>query len=155
MKKGGLALLATMFILVFSGTCIATQQNTGCGLGSILFEGQDGLLSQTCAVTTNGTFMNNLFGITSGTSNCEQASTLASNQKLNMFVADNMDSLAKDIAKGSGEYLDTLAVLAEIPVCKRPALYKRFQANFGYIYDSDDVSHIDVLHRIDFLVTKG
>jgi hypothetical protein len=155
MKRSGLVILVTACFLVFSGTVFASQENTGCGLGSIIFEGQDGLISQTCAFTTNGTFLTNAFGITSGTSNCEQYTTLASNQKLNTFVADNMDSLAKDIARGNGEYLNTLAVLAEIPQGERPALYKKLQANFGYIYDSDDVSHIDVLQRIDSLATAS
>ena len=155
MKRSGLVILVAACFLVFSGTAFATQENTGCGLGSIIFEGQDGLLSQTCAITTNGILLNNAFGITSGTSNCDQFTTIASSQKLNTFVADNMDSLAKDIARGNGEYLNTLAVLAEIPEVERPSLYKKLQANFGYIYDSDEVSHVDVLQRIDSLATAS
>ena len=81
----------------------------------MVFEGQNGLISQTFAATTNGIFGNQTFGITSGTSNCEQYKTFAYNEKLNTFVADNMDNLARDIARGQGEYLNTLAVLMEVP----------------------------------------
>jgi hypothetical protein len=79
MKKLAYVVSAVLMTVVLSGVGWAVdQKNTGCGLGTIVFEGQNGLVSQTFAVTTNGTFGNQTFGITSGTSNCEQYSTLRS-----------------------------------------------------------------------------
>ena len=58
MKKaffvGGILVMA---VVVFSGIGWAVdQKNTGCGLGSIAFEGQEALMSQTLAVTTVALF---------------------------------------------------------------------------------------------------
>jgi len=155
MKKV-VALVVLAAFMVFAGTAIAAtlnQKNTGCGLGSLIFADQNGLASQTFAVTTNGTFGNGTFGITSGTSNCDRPANFSSNQKLQDFVADNMDNVARDIARGNGEYLNTLAVLATVPEGKRADFYSRLQANFSSIYTSDKVTHVDVLTNIETLVT--
>lgn len=143
----------TLFCL---GTAVwADQKNYGCGLGSMVFEGNDGLISQVSAATTNGTFGNQTFGITSGTSNCEQFKTFTSNEKINTFVAENMDSLAKDIARGQGEYLDTFAALIAVPESKKTELYALLQANFSKIYTSDTVSNLDVLRNIDSVIASS
>ena len=99
MKKVVTVSLVALAVICLGTAVLADQKNYGCGLGSIAFEGNDGLISQVSAATTNGTFGNQTFGITSGTSNCEQFKTFASNEKINTFVAENMDSLAKDIAR--------------------------------------------------------
>jgi len=152
--------LFTVSFIALTVICLGTmawadQKNYGCGLGSIVFEGNDGLISQVSAVTTNGTFGNQTFGITSGTSNCEQFKTFASNEKINKFVAENMDSLAKDIARGHGEYLDTFAGLIAVPESQRAALYASLQANFSKIYTSDSVSYLDVLRNIDSVIASS
>lgn len=155
MKKV-VALIVLVSFMVFAGTAIAAtlnQKNTGCGLGSLIFADQNGLASQTFAVTTNGTFGNGTFGITSGTSNCDRPANFSSNQKLQEFVADNMDNLARDIARGNGEYLNTLAVLASVPEGKRADFNSRLQANFSSIYSSEKVTDVDVLSNIETLVT--
>jgi hypothetical protein len=146
-----LVLLGSVVLVLafFSGTCLADQKNTGCGLGSVLFEGKDGLMSQTFAVTTNGTFGNQTFGMTSGTSNCDKPKNFTLNEKLNTFVAENMDGIAKDIAAGSGEHLYTLATLMEVPACERDSFYFKLQSNFSHIYTSNKVSHIEVLKNIE------
>lgn len=148
--------LFVFFAVVFLGTAVwADQKNYGCGLGSMVFQGNDGLISQVSAATTNGTFGNQTFGITSGTSNCEQFKTFASNEKINTFVAENMDSLAKDIARGHGEYLDTFAGLIAVPASQRTALYASLQTNFSNIYTSGSVSYIDVLRNIDSVIASS
>ena len=150
MKKLIVVTNAMLFVIVvLSGAAWAVDpKNTGCGLGSIAFEGQNGLMSQTLAATTNGTFGNQTFGITSGTSNCEQYKTFAYNEKVDTFVADNMDNLARDIARGQGEYVNTLAVLMEVPDAKQASFRSRLQAHFSDIYTSDKVTYSDVVQNI-------
>jgi hypothetical protein len=149
MRKALVALVVVAAVVCLGSVAGAVdQKNTGCGLGSIAFEGKNGLVSQTFAVTTNGTFGNQTFGITSGTSNCEQYKTFAANEKLNTFVADNMDSLAKDIAKGEGEYLDTMASLMDVNQAERPQLYSALQKNFSRIYSSPSVTPAEVVANI-------
>jgi len=150
MKK----LVAVMFagllmMIVLAGMGWAVDpKNTGCGLGSLVFEGQNGLMSQTAAATTNGTSGNQTFGVTSGTSNCEQYKSFTYNEKVDTFVADNMDNLARDIARGQGEYVNTLAVLMEIPKAKKAAFRSQLQAHFSDIYTSDQITYSEVVQNI-------
>jgi hypothetical protein len=141
------AVLLMMIALAGVGWAVDSK-NTGCGLGSMAFEGQNGLMSQTAAATTNGIFGNQTFGISSGTLNCEQFKTFAFNEKVNIFVAENMDNLATDIARGQGEYVNTLALLMEVPSAKRASFRSQLQAHFSDIYTSDKVTHSEVVQNI-------
>jgi len=146
--------ILAMAIVVLAGIGWAVdQKNTGCGLGTLVFEGQNGLVSQTFAVTTNGTFGNQTFGITSGTSNCEQPKAYTRNEKLNTFVADNMDNLARDIARGNGEYVNTLAVLMDVPETQRISFRSHLQSHFSQIYPSDKVTHSEVVQNLVHVVS--
>jgi len=152
MKKIMAVMVLVGFIAASATVCFASQSNTGCGLGSIIFKGQEGLLFQVLAVTTNGTSGNQTFGITSGTLNCSQPSKIVSNEQLNNYVADNMDNLANDIARGEGEYLNTLAVLMAVPEGSRGDFYAKLQNNFSHIYPSSNVKSGDVLRNIESLM---
>ncbi len=154
MRKVFVMLFVGLLVIGFSTALFADQKNYGCGLGSMAWEGNDGLISQVSAATTNGTFGTQTFGITSGTSNCTQYSEWTSNEKVNVFVADNMDSLAKDIAKGSGEHLDTLASLMNIPQKDRAAFNAKLQKNFSRIYTSQDVSTMEVIRNIEAVISS-
>ena len=146
MKK--IIILTLVVCFVASIAYAGTRSNTGCGLGSLIFKDNDGLLSQTAAATTNGLLGNQTFGITSGTLDCEQHATLAQNKVIKKFVADNMDNLAKNIAMGSGESLDTLAELMDIPTEERSGFYSTLQLNFSEIFPSEDVTPVDVIENI-------
>jgi hypothetical protein len=156
MKKLMVIVLAASLVMFFAaGSFAAPKENVGCGLGYIAFKGKDGVLSQTCAATTNGTFGNQTFGITSGTLECEKPSSWTANEKLNKFVSDNMDNLAMDIARGQGEYLNTLAVLLEVPEGERASFYTKLQTHFSDIYTADTVTNVDVLKNIEVVVTSS
>lgn len=94
------------FVAVTSAHAAKPYGTAGCGLGSVLM-GKDG--NQVLAYTTNGTFSNQWFGITSGTSNCTDGAAMASAGSVPYFVAANQQALAKDIARGNGETLTNLA----------------------------------------------
>ena len=155
MKRVFVSAVVVCCALALAGESYAGRNNTGCGIGTIIFEGKEGLLSQVCAATFNGSFGNQTFGITSGTLECEQATTFVAHEKLNKFVGENMDNLAMDISKGEGEYLTTLAVLLDVPVEERAGLYGLLQANFSNIYTSEDITHIDVLNNIERVLSTG
>ncbi|MFH1279204.1 MAG: DUF3015 family protein [Candidatus Eisenbacteria bacterium] len=155
MRRIGALAIVLCCSLVLAGTAFADRSNTGCGIGTMIFEGKEGLLSQICAATFNGSFGNQTFGITSGTLECKPAPSFVAFERLNKFVGDNMDNLAMDISKGNGEYLTTLAVLLDVPVEQRPALYGRLQANFSNIYTSENVTHIDVLNNIETVLSAS
>lgn len=129
------------------------HRNTGCGLGTLLWEGRadnSALLQalESCTNTNPTFFFNQSFGITSGTSRCERAAKFAENDRLNEFVVANMDNLAKDIAMGRGETLDTFAELMQVPVEKRAAFRQKLQANFSKIYSSENIQLANVVDNV-------
>ena len=68
------------------------------------------------------------------------------NERTQDFVASNMDQLAKEIAVGHGESVDTLAELLNIE--DKEAFASALQANYNGIYTSDKSEMSDVLDNI-------
>jgi hypothetical protein len=153
MKKLLLALFicAVACSVAYAGP--ALRKNCGCGLGTMLFETNEGLMSQTAAATTNGLFGNQTFGISSGTLDCNQPAQFYGSEMLHRFVAENMDNLAKDIARGQGESLDTLSVLMNVPAENRATFNTRLQTNFDHIFTSPQVTDAEVLQNIITVTT--
>jgi hypothetical protein len=123
------------------------HSNTGCGLGSLLWENRadNSMLFQAFQATTNGTSGSQTFGITSGTSNCQQPSKFVSSEKLINFVQANMDNLAKDMAMGKGETLDTFAELLGVAPEQTAGFNAKMQSNFAKIFTSDAVVVANVI----------
>lgn len=133
------------------------RKNAGCGWGTNIWEGSNGLVSQACAVGSNhGLCGNQEFGILSNTAGCEKfEGLLGSNTPVGIFVAENMDNLAKDIARGKGEYLITLSVLLHISDADRAGFYNLMQSNFTNIYTSSDVTSDIVLKNIESTINQS
>jgi len=144
--------------LVIAGVAFAGQaaSNTGCGLGTMLFKNNadNSVVLQTFQATTNGIYGNQTFGITTGTSECKQPKNFVSNQQLNEFMVANMDNLARDIAQGRGETLDTFAELLGVPAEKRPEFYSQLQSGFARIFTSPGVQMASVMDNISTVSTK-
>lgn len=113
MKKMKLVLSAAAMIAVLPMAAMAAGENNvgSCGWGSKVFAGQRGLLPQIGATSTNSTSGNQTFAITSGTSGCTQDGAVSSNWKTAMYIDGNKSKLARDMSKGSGESLESLAQL--------------------------------------------
>ncbi len=126
-------------------TSIYANDNTGCGLGSIIIKDQSTTALQVLAVTSNGTG-SQTFGITSGTSNCNKPTNFVSNDKLNKFVEENMDELALDISAGKGETLETVAKLMNVE--NNEAFSAKLQSNFTSIYSNENVTSAAVIDSI-------
>jgi hypothetical protein len=125
----------------------ARADSTGCGLGTTLWEGKTGLVPQVLAVTTNGTFGNQTFGITTGTLGCNQNDVIAS-AEVRQLAAANLDNLAKDIARGEGETLASLASAMKVDGQDQDLMFVTLKGNFTRIFPTDDVSADDVLVSI-------
>lgn len=141
------AMLLAMASPAFAGQA---RNNTGCGLGTVLWGNKaDGnIVSQSLQATTNGIFGNQTFGITSGTLDCDQPAKFVQNERLLNFTADNMDLLARDIAAGRGETLDTVAELLAVPSDDRPTFAAALQGNFDSIFITGQETAGIVLDRI-------
>jgi hypothetical protein len=114
----------------------------GCGLGSMIIS--SGGIVQIFAATTNATSANQTFGITSGTSNCDDTDSGGGSARI--FVEANRVALAKDISRGSGETIDDLAVIAGCGDSK--AVGATLQHNFKTIFPSASVSSDQVTDSI-------
>ena len=141
MKK----LLAVVSVAaVFPMTAMA--DNIGnCGWGAKLFDGQSGVAPQVLAVTTNGTFGNQTFGITSGTSGCTQDGTVKSSWKTALFIDGNKEALARDMSVGSGEALDSLAHLLGITEQDRVAFDLAAKNNVSRIFATEKAETLDIM----------
>ena len=115
----------------------------GCGLGSLIFGNQKGAV-QIFAATTNGTFGNQTFGITTGTLNC--GDTIVGNSSAKVFIETNREALAKDISRGQGETVKNLATLAGCS--DAGAVGATLQKNFSAIFPSEKVGDAQVADSI-------
>ncbi|TWI70733.1 Protein of unknown function (DUF3015) [Desulfobotulus alkaliphilus] len=152
MKKFFAAVLIGLFVA--APAFAVNRDNVGCGLGSMLLEEKDGLLWEIMATSTNGTSGNQTFGITSGTLGCEKPANFAKREQLDRFVADNMDSLAVDIAMGEGETLGALAELAEVDESRRVDFFVALQMNFDTIYPNGKVAGTQVVDQITDILAQ-
>jgi hypothetical protein len=137
MKKTILA-----FSLIALLPVVATAQNNigACGWGSKLFAGQRGIAPQVLGATTNGTSGNQTFAITSGTSGCTQDGMVESSWKTAAFIDNNMNKLAKDISRGQGESLDSLANLLNVDSADRVAFNDALKNNFSNLFPNTEVT---------------
>lgn len=136
-----IAAVAALSSAAFAGV----QNQTGCGLGSMIIKDDSSAVLLALQATTNGTSGNQTFGITSGTSGCTKTKFVM-NERAEEFVASNMDQLAKEIAMGHGESVDTLAEL--LGAEDKEAFASALQTNYKNIYTSENVQMADVLDNI-------
>lgn len=131
-----------------------TANSTGCGLGTIVFEGQKGIAPQVLAVTTNGTSGNQTFGITSGTLGCTQEGVVRPPTKVRMLLMSSLDNLAVDMARADGETLDSLASLLSVEDRDRARFFAALQNNFVRIFPSENVTAEEVLVSLNAVLAE-
>lgn len=148
--KGSIVLALTLV----TPLAMAAQNIGTCGWGSKLFDGQSGTGPQVLAATTNGSSGNQTFGITFGTSGCTQDGTVMSNWKTAMFIDGNKSKLARDMARGHGETLDSLAALLGIPSEQKKDFYRLTKENYGRIFPNSAVTSEEVRVSLRAVMTN-
>lgn len=141
MKKS-LAMCAVAAAICFGTPAKAIDSTGGCGLGSMAWKGQSGIIPQVLAMTTNGTFMNT-FGVTFGTSGCDPNGrvTGGTGKMVLAVIENNMEQFAMDASTGRGETIDTIAGILNVDSEKLGA---NAQANFAYLFDNENVEAVDL-----------
>lgn len=134
MKK--LLMIAGMLVATPVAANAAAYGMAGCGLGSIVFADDPGIV-QIFAATTNGTFANQTFGITTGTSNCAGGAAIAQAEDQKAFVQVNYANLARDAAQGQGEYLSTFAHLLGCSADAQPAFFQMTQSKHSELFSDE------------------
>lgn len=136
-------------LVMMTGAAYANtvSQDCGCGLGQEVIGDKEGIVWGVLGITLNhGLCSNQAFGITTGTLGCNNGGKIVMNEQIKIFVADNMDNLATDIAAGQGESLEALAEIAQVPVEKQPTVFAALQSNFDTIYPGANIteSHVSM-----------
>ena len=142
MIKIKLVLTTAAMIAVIPMAAMASGENNvgSCGWGSKVFAGQRGVVPQIGATSTNGTFGNQTFGISTGTSGCTQDGAVTSTWKTAMYIDGNKSKLAQDMSKGSGESLEALALLIGVKDADKAAFYQVTKENFAKIFVGEQAS---------------
>ena len=137
-------------LLVLTGTSFGATvaEDCGCGLGRVAIGEKEGLAWNLLGTFLNGISGNQTFGMTSGTLGCSESFDFVMNERMDIFVADNMDNLAVDIAMGNGESLDALMELAQLSGVDKAKASKALQANFDAIYPDAGVGEAQVAQSI-------
>ncbi|MFC4259309.1 DUF3015 domain-containing protein [Marinobacter lacisalsi] len=124
----------------------------GCGVGAMVWKGQSGIAPHVLAATTNGIFGNQTFGMTTGTLGCQ---TNESVQSMAMYMDSNIDKVARDMSRGSGENLETLAVLLGVDESDRGEFSQLLQDNFASIFPDADTTSDQAVDAIVALLEQN
>jgi hypothetical protein len=151
MRKYLLAMLVT--VLLSSSAFAAGYGDAGCGLGSIIFGDAPGLV-QVLAATTNGTSWTQPFGITTGTSNCDASGIVLAEKEQEMFVEKTFPNLAREMAAGGGEHLQTLTGLLGCPAEKATQFAAFTQQKYEVIFADDRTTPADMLNAVKDEIAK-
>lgn len=138
-------------VLASTSSIALADQDVGCGVGTILWAGQSGLVPKVLAATTNGTLGNQTFGISTGTLGCQQDGVITSRVRLTMYTGSNIEKLARDMSVGQGESLNVLADLMGIPEQDRPVFFQATREHFGKIFAPANTTAgqvLDSLHAV-------
>lgn len=134
-------------LVVASGVLMSVNaqalDSTGCGLGSMAWRGQSGVAPQVLAVTTNVSFGNQSFGISSGTSGCDQNGrvTGGTGKMALAFLENNMEQFAMDAAAGRGETIETLAGILNVDSSELGA---NAQQNFAVLFPNQNTDAVSL-----------
>ena len=147
MKKN--LLLGAVFAaaICVSQPASAIDSTGGCGLGSMAWRGQSGIIPQVLAVTTNNSFGTNTFGITFGTSGCDPNGrvTGGTGRMVLAVIENNMEQFAMEASAGRGEIFDTIAGILNVDSEKLGAAA---QQNFAYLFTDENVEAVDLALKI-------
>jgi len=147
-------IIAAVLTLSPIGIVMAAPNNVGCGGGSIIFKGQNGVAPQVMAATTNSSY-SQTFGISSGTSGCAQDGVVDTPAMVSMFINTNLDKLAHDMAVGKGETLESLASLIGVDSADKSAFFATTKAHFAEIIPSASTNTQDVIDALNHVLAAN
>ena len=138
-------------LVMTSSAFAAKYGSAGCGLGSMIFEGDQTWWKQVLAATTNGTGIQTI-GITLGTSNCDSPAPLKVGQA-EAYVEANKVALANDIARGNGE---TIVGLSKVYGCANTTEFGRaLKSNYTAIFPSAAANSKEITHQINTVASSA
>lgn len=152
MSKLTKAILLAMVLIVAPVTTAKADNDIGCGVGTLVFEGQSGAIKKLVASWLNGVTMQSI-SITFGLVNCGSLSdTITASAATRHYAATSLDHLAHDAALGGGESLDALAALLEVDATERAAFGAFAQSHYDALFPTATVTSDEMLETLDRLM---
>lgn len=146
-------LIALPLLLTSTMSFAVAPGGPNCGWGNLLLEGSSGTASHVIAATTNGTYGNATFGMTSGTNGCNTSGRLTYSGQQLAAIPGFMEAVAQDMAKGEGEALDALALSYEIQdQADRAVFAQAMQQNFEKVFNQENISSEVFLNNIEIVM---
>lgn len=137
-----------------SSVASADDAGPGCGVGSIIFEGESGVGPNILAATTNQ-FVGQTYSMTSNTLGCDTTIPIGSNPAVAIYLDENLDSVAQDMARGEGEALVSLAQVIGISPAEQPEFFSTVQSQFDTIFAGEQVTRGSVMQNLYAVLEKN
>lgn len=146
MMKKNLLLGACFAVALMATPARAIDSTGGCGLGSMAWKGQSGIIPQVLAMTTNSMFLNTI-GVTLGTSGCDPNGrvTGGTGKLVLAVIENNMEQFAMDASRGNGETIETIAGILDVD---SKELGAKAQQHFAYLFTDENVEAVDLTLKI-------
>ena len=145
--------IVLMLMTIPASTSFAGQAS-GCGVGTILFEGKSGYMANILAATSN-TSTGNTFAVSSGTLGCDKDAVVDNQFQRKLFVANNLDSLSNEIAQGQGDHLTSLASLMGIEKKDQTEFYSVTQNQYSVLFKKGNINADQVLATLDKILLNN
>lgn len=137
--------------LMIAWMAMADDTSSGCGLGWKV-SSRMSLSSSSTRSTTNGTFSNQTFGMTSGTSGCDRHSIVKKEKKSLHYAEANFDNLMIEMSQGQGEYLNAFA---SVLGCDPEAFSSVTQQRFGEIFSQETTNAPRLLKNVTSVIQSN
>ena len=147
-RTSAVVALSAMGLVAVASPAIA-DNDVGCGVGTMVMEGNSGVGYKLLASCTNGITFQSV-SITFGLVNCDGTGTVTA--QLNHFTGSNIDQLAADMASGEGETLTAFSTLLQVAPEDREQFGSFAQSNFSGLFPSDTTTAGQMLENLDRLL---
>lgn len=144
-------ILVLLLVIAPAGFAMA-DNDIGCGVGTMIWEGQTGLAPKIAGSFTNALTFQSI-SITFGIVNCNGQNTVTASAEIRRFVSVNLDALAREMAIGEGETLESFAHLLEVGESDRANFYSLTQDHFTELFTNDHTTAGDMLTHLERLLS--
>jgi hypothetical protein len=99
-----------------------------------------------CSVTET---ISNFLSSTSGKTWFTEDGLIKTDHRVQAFMAFNFENIKQDMAKGQGEYLDSLSTLMEIPPEHRASFYSHAQSRYPLVVQQKSSPQETLIQLVD------